>query len=149
MFPNKTFSDPFRQSNIPNQPLDMFEIQEFARPYDMLRVISGAYEHYAIMLDRRRVFHIRKDYGLPAITSLNDCLIGRKAFLERMPTHEYDAIVIRLREVVNNPKKYDLLVNNCEHMVRYILTGKAESRQIYRALICVSIVSLVLVSLRN
>ena len=57
-------------------------------------------------------------------------------------------IAARVRSVLSQPLRWNLLTKNCEHFARFVVWGKPQSLQVNRALAVVGLVALLVLATR-
>ena len=78
----------------------------------------GVYEHVGVMTERETVISASKRRGCVAEESPEAFSGGRPIYAKGYPGHlPADEVVERARGMVG--ERYDVVVNNCEHVVRH------------------------------
>lgn len=107
------------------------------QPGDLLyRSLKGfeIFEHWGNYagrdyLSRHWVFEHVKGGGC-RLSLFDDFAIGYAVKAEKIEDSQRFEAVNRMRELLANPRGYDVLDFNCEHASRYIGRGKKESKQV-------------------
>jgi hypothetical protein len=97
--------------------------------------LTGFGTHYGVLataippFHRDEVLHLTRNG--PKVVTFSEFARGRKVRIqEGAPPEKVQEIIQRAQTLLRWPKPYDLVSNNCEHAARWIVSGKAESRQI-------------------
>ena len=78
----------------------------------------GVYEHVGVMTDSGTIVSASKRRGCVAEESPEDFSDGRPIYAKGYPGElPADQVVKRAREMIG--KRYDVVFNNCEHVVRH------------------------------
>jgi len=96
------------------------------------------YTHHGIYAGRGRVIHysgfahLFKKHPIE-ITSLEQFSHGKKIVVRRYPNPKYKgrAVIRRMRSRINE-NHYDLIINNCEHLCSWAITGIESSPQVIK-----------------
>lgn len=84
--------------------------------------------HYGVVVGDNLIVQNTPDTGEHAVT-FHEFSAGEQVMVKRSNVHP-SVIVGRARAILNNPQKYDIFLNNCEHTVAKIINGKPLSSQI-------------------
>ncbi len=92
--------------------------------------VYGVIKHVGIATGYGTVIHASRRFGRVEESELKDFLAGRRA---RTIPYEHASlsgpeIVARARS--KKGQRYNVLINNCEHFVSWVLTGRRRSRQL-------------------
>ncbi|MCY4011639.1 MAG: hypothetical protein OXG82_02870 [Gammaproteobacteria bacterium] len=96
-------------------------------PGDILLRRKGLVLHKGIALGNGRVFHNTPLDG-EHVSTEESFRAGHRMYVKRLRTDERRRTVRAAR--TENPRRYNLLTNNCEHTVTRARTGEASSRQL-------------------
>lgn len=96
-------------------------------PGDILLRRKGLVLHKGIALGNGWVFHNTPLDG-EHVSTEESFRAGHRMYVKRLPAHERRRTVRAARS--ENPRRYNLLTNNCEHTVTRARTGEASSRQL-------------------
>lgn len=92
--------------------------------------VFGIIKHVGIATGYGTVIHASRRFGHVEETALVDFLSGGRAVI--IPYHHDSLsgseIVARARS--KKGQRYNVLINNCEHFVSWVLTGRRRSRQL-------------------
>ena len=98
-------------------------------PADALSRRKGLVDHWGVVLADDLVLDIVPD-SLPRLVPLAVFADGNGVNIYSSPNSERAAILTRAWQVVENPRAYDLLSNNCQHLKNYVLTGRRYSEDL-------------------
>jgi hypothetical protein len=99
-------------------------------PSDRIFCWSLLKKHYGVYAGGGWVLHNMPGKGEHFI-SYEEFREGRQVFIEkRFPVQERPRVMAAVQAKVGNPKKYDLLVHNCEHTALETTEGISASYQI-------------------
>ncbi|XP_072345411.1 phospholipase A and acyltransferase 3-like isoform X2 [Scyliorhinus torazame] len=128
----------------------MGESSSQPRPGDLIEIFRGAYQHWAIYIGNGYVIHLTSDGGsgetlsnvmssstifavvkkerLSAVAGSSEYRVNNTAdqIRNRLPVRQ---ILQNAEAQVGNRQKYNVTAANCEHFVKWLCYGKAESRQ--------------------
>lgn len=121
-----------------------YDLTRFVRYGDIIKVIGKGYYHFAVFIGDGLVIESQKFRG-PQVVSLLQSLDGRSAIIERGENPDYAQIYTRLTEVLSKREQYDLLMNNCEHVARYVLSGKKESKQVQGWIVAACVIGIIFI----
>ncbi|XP_072345412.1 phospholipase A and acyltransferase 3-like isoform X1 [Scyliorhinus torazame] len=130
--------------------LTLFQSSSQPRPGDLIEIFRGAYQHWAIYIGNGYVIHLTSDGGsgetssnvmssstifavvkkerLSAVAGSSKYHVNNTAdqIRNRLPVRQ---ILQNAEAQVGNRQKYNVTAANCEHFVKWLCYGKAESRQ--------------------
>ena len=91
--------------------------------------VYGLIKHVGLATGYGTVIHASRRFGRVEETDLAAFLSGGRA--EVVPyTHPMSGSEIVARARSKKGQRYNVLINNCEHFVSWVLTGKRRSRQL-------------------
>ena len=91
--------------------------------------VYGIIKHVGLATGYGTVIHASRRFGRVEETDLAAFLAGGRA--EVVPyTHAMSGSEIVARARSKKGQRYNVLINNCEHFVSWVLTGKRRSRQL-------------------
>lgn len=91
--------------------------------------LYGVVKHYGIATGYGTVIHASRRFGRVAETDIDAFCAGRP--ITQIPyghSHSGAELVARARS--KKGLRYNVMVNNCEHFVNWVLTGKGHSTQL-------------------
>jgi hypothetical protein len=97
------------------------------RPGDIVSRRKGVVMHKGLVLADGRVLHNSPFTGETKV-SMTEFAAGQRVYVEHQETHTRKRALSRAE--VSEPRRYDLLRNNCEHTVHRLTSGRAESPQL-------------------
>lgn len=91
---------------------------------------KSAYWHEGVARGDGTVLHNAPGIGEQVIPEW--LFVGNSQFrvIEPPEGFDYVSFVSRVQQRISNPRSYSLLSWNCQHTVSWVLTGKAESKQL-------------------
>ncbi len=99
-------------------------------PYlTVLKADRGLFHHWGIYMGDSRVFHCTPEYG-EHISTLKDFQRDRRMYLMSPPAGRRYIIPLLISRHLRHPRRYNLLSNNCEQIVRAIVCGLHESKEL-------------------
>ena len=102
----------------------------------------GIVPHEGVLVGSDAVLHNTPDRG-EHLSSLLDFAAGETVRVLR--TFASPALVIgRAREILRSPRRYDPIVNNCQHTVAKVVAGKGSSPVVFLA-VAIAILSGILI----
>ena len=97
------------------------------QPGDIVLRRKGVVMHKGIVLNDGRVFH-NTPFAGEHVSSADEFRSGHRLYVERLtPTERRRALRTAASD---NPQRYHLLTNNCEHTVSRARSGEASSQQL-------------------
>ena len=114
-------------------------LQKFNIPTDLSPT------HHAIYIGDNKIVHFKRGYNFNKFNSIIE-LDKFENFIETAKKIQQKVIIVNEKdslpsdEIVKRSlnfigkKNYNLITNNCEHLVRYCITGQSESKQIQKYL---------------
>jgi hypothetical protein len=104
---------------------------------DLLKSDRGLfYSHYGVDLGDGRVLEFSGDFAKdvatarPRISWWDDFEAGHGSVVVLQANCPLDEVVARANEMLLSGKSYNVFFRNCEHLARYVVTGKWTSSQI-------------------
>ncbi|NJK36623.1 MAG: NC domain-containing protein [Oscillatoriales cyanobacterium RM1_1_9] len=92
--------------------------------------LEGVYEHHGVDCGDGTVIHYRKPSETVERTSIETFARGNRLYTREYAFRYIPDTAIRRAESRLGERKYNLLVNNCEHFATWCVTGVSDSRQI-------------------
>lgn len=98
--------------------------------------VFAGYDHWG----RLWVFdHCEGERKNCRLTPYEEFSKGYQVSVECIPDKDRQAAVARMRELLSNPRQYDILGFNCEHAKNYVVKGLIYSLQV---LVCLGLIGL-------
>ncbi len=91
--------------------------------------VYGVIRHYGIATGYGTVIHTSRRFGYVKETDMADFSQGRPVSAVRH-TLAIDGSTLVARARSRKGDRYNVLVNNCEHFVTWVISGKGRSRQL-------------------
>lgn len=101
------------------------------RPGDILARDKGLHEHLGIAWFDGRVLHNSPRYG-EHLSSWEEFAAGKPVRVRTQGVCDRARLLANGRAVLQAPRGYHLLRNNCEHTAHYVVGGCARSPQLVR-----------------
>ena len=99
------------------------------RPGDILKRDKGLHEHVGVAWFDGRVLHNSPRRG-EHLSSLDEFAAGRVIRVQPTPARYRDRVRANGGAVLQAPRDYNLLRNNCEHTAHYVVHGRSKSPQL-------------------
>ncbi|XP_076605115.1 phospholipase A and acyltransferase 4-like [Chaetodon auriga] len=134
---------------------DIKEVLRSAKPGDLIEILHGLYQHWAIYIGGNDVVHLGpqdKDYGsssnLMIILNIDNAKVKRQNIWEvvgsckcrinnlldqKYRPRDRHIIVAEAQRLVGRECPYGVFTQNCEHFVTGLRYNKPESQQVERA----------------
>jgi len=109
--------------------MPIFDYNETIPYLAVLIADRGFVKHWGIYLGNSQVFHCTPEKG-EHVSTLNEfCKDIKVTYQSTAPDRRF-IIYSLINEHLRYPRRYDLITNNCEQIVREIATGIRESKQL-------------------
>lgn len=119
------------------------------RPGDIVSRRKGPFRHVGIVVDYDEILHNTPLKG-EHVSSLDAFSKGKAVRREYQDTHGRSRVVENARtHLESGSRGYNPLINNCEHTVNRIATGRAHSPQLLLCLTAIGTGVLTLAASRN
>ena len=101
---------------------------------DVLYRTKGLVQHAGIVIGKQQVVHNRPGTGI-SITSFDTYAQGKPVKVRKNRSTSSPSILQRLKTLQEQPNRYHLLINNCEHTTHFLSNGNKHSPQVRTALL--------------
>lgn len=105
---------------------------------DLLHRSKGIVQHAGVYLGNELVLHNQPGKGVN-ITSYHDYSEGKEVNVTSAYSADIQQIASRLKDIIGNDNRYQLLTNNCEHIAHHLIHGKKLSPQLQGAMLGMAI----------
>lgn len=120
----------------------------YLEPGDVIKRPKGIFEHQGIYLGNNRVFHNTPERG-EHVSSLQEFANGHEVGLKWASNGNRGEILNSAYHAMSNLRKYDPVLNNCEHTVNRILKVTPKSPQLVGFGLFVLLVALLFVGSKS